>query len=195
MKKMILLIAVLLGAVTAQSQITKDNLLIGGSLTNLKLDFDKQTSFELTPKVAWFVKDGLAVGGYAHFGLEHTHGADGSLYKYGAGPFARYYGVSDKLPVFGKAKFFLEANVGFEGTDNTVISKNTNGLGFGVGPGVSYFITPTVGLEALLKYNGTVGFGSDTYANGLSFGIGFNVYLPSKKVRSEAKEIMKSIRK
>lgn len=195
MKKLFLFAILLFGVATVQAQISKDHVLVGGSLTNLNFDFNSQTSFDLTPKAAWFIKDGLAVGAYAHFGLEHTHGSKSTSYSYGVGPFARYFGISDKLPAFGKAKFFLEANAGFEGNDVSGSGgKNTNGLGFGVGPGISYFITPTVGLEALLKYNGTVGFGSETYKNGLSFGIGFNIYLPSKKIRSEVKEIQRSFK-
>ena len=36
---------------------------------------------------------------------------------------------------------------------------NTNGFHFGVGPGIAYFVTPSVGLETLVKFNGTTGFG------------------------------------
>jgi hypothetical protein len=40
---------------------------------------------------------------------------------------------------------------------------NTNGLNLSAGPGFAYFITPNIGLEALLKYNGLAGFGSQAY--------------------------------
>lgn len=189
MKKLVLLVALLLGVVTAQSQINKGNVLVGGDIMNFNVQFDSKTELDITPKAAWFIKDGLAVGAYAHFGIEHPHGADGNIFSYGIGPFARYYVVSDKLPKIGKAKFFLEGNAGFEGIDNTISKSNTNGLGFGAGPGVSYFVSPSIALEALLKYNGNVGFGSETYTSGLSFGIGVQVFLPSKKIKSEIKEI------
>ena len=44
----------------------------------------------------------------------------------------------------------------------------------------TYFITPNVALEALLKYNGTFGAGS---SNGLGFNLGFQIHLPSGKLK------------
>lgn len=189
MMKKLILFAVLLvgGANMANAQISKGNVLMGGNLANLNLTFDSQTSFQVTPTAAWFIRDGLAVGGYGKFGLNHVNGQDGNAYTYGIGPMARYFLSTEKIPAFRQTKFFVEANAGFEGTDNRVNRQTTNGLGFGFGPGISYFITPTVGIEALLKYNGIVGFGSSTYTQGISFGIGFQVYLPSKKLEKEIK--------
>lgn len=186
MNKMIIIALFLLGVSTANAQIKKGDIMMGGDLAGLNISFSNQTSFQLTPKAAWFIKDGLAVGAYGQFGMTHVNGQDGSNYTYGIGPLGRYF-FTDKLPVFQKAKLFVEANAGFQGVNSTVNDSNTNGLGFGVGPGVSYFITPNIGLEALLKYDGIVGFGSNTYTNGLTFSLGFQVYLPSKKVVSEIK--------
>lgn len=188
MKKLFLFAALLFGANMANAQINEGNVLVGGNLTNLNITFKNQTSFQITPTVAWFIQDGLAIGGYGKFGLSHVHGQDGNAYVYGIGPLARYFVSAEKIPAFRQTKFFLEANAGFEGTDNRVNKSSTNGLGFGFGPGISYFVTPNIGLEALLKYNGVVGFGSSTYTQGLSFGIGFQIYLPSKKISQEIKE-------
>lgn len=188
MNKMIFIVLFLLGVSTANAQISKGSVMMGGDLAGLNVSFNNQTSLKLTPKAAWFIKDGLAVGAYGQFGMTHINGQDGSNYSYGIGPMARYFFTADQVPAFGKAKFFFEANAGFEGVDSTVSHSNTNGLGFGAGPGVSYFVTPSIGLEALLKYDGIVGFGSKTYTNGLSFSIGFQVYLPSKKLIKEFKE-------
>ncbi|MFV0538303.1 MAG: hypothetical protein ACK5M3_13185 [Dysgonomonas sp.] len=189
MKKTVLLITILfLGISIANAQIGKGHVMVGGTVADLNVDFDTHTSFSLTPKALWFVKDGTAIGAYAKFGFNHNNGEDGSSYAYGVGPIARSYFSVDKIPAFRKTKLFLEANVGFEGTDSSVSHSNTNGLGFGVGPGLSYFITPTVGLEASLKYEGIVGFGSNTYTNGLNFLIGFQVFLPSKKLIKEIKD-------
>lgn len=188
MKKLFLLLILTLGVSGANAQIEKGNVMVGGDIANLNVDFDNQTSMQLTPKAAWFIKDGLAVGAYAKFGFTHINGQDGTNYTYGVGPWARYYfAIDNDAAVFKKFKLFGDASVGFEGTDSP--NSHTNGLGFGVGPGVTYFITPNVGLEASLKYNGIVGFGSTTYTNGLSLGIGVQVFLPSKKI----KEIKKSL--
>lgn len=187
MKKLFLGILFLLGASAANAQISKDHVMVGGNIADLNIAFDNQTSFQLTPKAAWFIQDGLAIGGYAKFGLNHVNGTSGNNYSYGIGPYARYFPNTDKLPSLGKAKLFMEASAGFEGKDSP--GSNTNGLGFGIGPGISYFITPSIGLEALLRYDGILGFGSSTYTNGLSFGIGFQVYLPSKKLIKEIKSL------
>ncbi len=72
----------------------------------------------------------------------------------------RYY-INDKQlnDLIGHSRFFVEGNVGIEG-DNPATGDNTNGLGLGLGPGWAYFITPNIGLEALLQYCGIVGFSS-----------------------------------
>lgn len=184
MKKIFLCVLILVGVSTVNAQINKGNVMMGGDLAGLNISFNNQTSFKLTPKAAWFIKDGLAVGAYGQFGFTHVNGDDGSNYTYGIGPLARYF-VTDGIPAFKKAKFFVEANAGFQGVNSTVNHSTTNGLGFGVGPGVSYFITPNIGLEAIVKYDGIVGFGSNTYTNGLSLGIGFQIYLPSKRLINE----------
>lgn len=85
-----------------------------------------------------------------------------------------------------RTRFFLEGNVGIEGY-NPAVGENTNGLGLGVGPGIAYFVTPNIGLEALVKYNSIVGFGSAVSNNNINVGFGFQIYLPSSKVKSEIK--------
>lgn len=191
MNRMLLFTLLLIGlggVSTANAQISEGNVMIGTDVSNLNVSFNNQTTFQLTPKAAWFIQDGLAVGGYAQFGITHVNGSNGSNYTYGVGPLARYFFIKDGIPAFRSAKFFFEGNAGFQGVNSTVSRSTTNGLGFGAGPGISYFITPSIGLEGLLKYNGIVGFGSNTYSNGLSFSIGFQVYLPSKKLIKQIEE-------
>lgn len=184
MKKLILLITLFLCVTVANAQLNKRNMIVGSSISDLRIDFDNQTSFQFTPKAAYFLTNDLAIGAYGQFGVNHTHGQDGSFYTYGIGPMARYYFHFKKTEesALEKFKFYSEGNFGFSGTNNTVNNSTTNGLGFGFGPGVSYFITPSVALEASLKYEGVVGFGSTTYSNSLVFGIGFQIFIPSKKV-------------
>lgn len=183
MKKVILPLLVLLFAgFTANAQLSESDVMIGANVANLDFQFDEKTDLSISPKAMWFIKDGLALGGYVNFGVEHPHGADGNIFKYGIGPLARYYVLSSDLNLLKQTRFFLEANVGFEGSNNTISDSDTNGLGFGVGPGITYFITNNIGLEAMLKYNGLVGFGSETYKNGLNLSIGFQIYLPSQRL-------------
>lgn len=188
MKKLVLFAAILFGVATANAQIKEGNVMVGGTLADFKANFDHSTSLTLSPKAAWFIQDGLAVGGYVNLGFTHINGA-ATTYSYGLGPLARYFLQSEKVGTLKKAMFFLEANAGFEGNSTTKGGGSTNGLGFGIGPGVSYFITPNIGLEALLKYNGIAGFGSRGYTDNLGFGIGFQIYLPGKKLQREAKNL------
>jgi hypothetical protein len=66
----------------------------------------------------------------------------------------------------------LEGNVGVGGTSISKGGSSSNGLNFGFGPGYSYFITPNIGLEGLVKYDANAGFGSGGYTNKITFGLG-----------------------
>ncbi|HEY9262433.1 outer membrane beta-barrel protein [Chitinophaga sp.] len=184
--------AILFGS-AANAQIQKGNIMVGGTLSNFQLDFQKDNTkfgMDITPKVGWFIKDGLAVGGYVDVGLT-TAKASGTQTTYGVGAFGRYF-IEDKnvrkLEFSKRTRFFLEANAGFGGSSDSYTSVSTTGLDLGVGPGIAYFITPNVSLEGLLKYNLTVGFGSSTTNNRLNLGIGFQIYLPSAKAKAIYKE-------
>ncbi|WP_343668343.1 outer membrane beta-barrel protein [Chitinophaga sp.] len=185
------LMAVLFFSTTAFAQTQKGNILIGSDITDLGLNFQKsstQFTFNLNPKAAWFINDGLALGGYVNFGLVTSNGA-GSDVSYGIGALARYYPTDKnvrKLEFSKRARFFVEGNAGFGGT-NPASGASTNGVELGVGPGISYFITPNVALETLFKYNIIIGGGNSTTAQQLKLGVGFQIFLPGAK----AKEIMR----
>jgi hypothetical protein len=85
-------------------------------------------------------------------------------------------------------RLFFEGNAGIQGISQSDGS-NTTGLGLGIGPGYAYFITPNIGLETLLKYNGVVGFGSEPYSSNLNLGIGFQIYLPGRSVQTIVNEV------
>lgn len=189
MKKASLLavVAVLLCANVVKAQIQQGNVLVGGDLAGFSLGLNKDGYFNMNinPKAAWFVKDNMAIGGYVNFGLNTIKGA-GTTTKYGVGALGRYYINDAKINVLKHARFFGEANVGFEG-DNYSKGGSTNGLGIGVGPGLAYFITPNIGLEALLKYDGIVGFGSRTTTGSLDLNLGFQIYLPTSRIKNIVK--------
>lgn len=191
MKKGSLLFAAMLffGLCTfAQTQ--KGYYIIGAQLAGMDLNFqNKSTSFglELTPQVAWFVKDNMAIGGYVTLGLQTSKGY--TSFDYGIGALGRYYIADKATQITSKTKFFLEANAGISG-NNTKIggsSTNTNGLGLGFGPGLAYFITDNVALEGLIKYNLAVGFGNSTTTNNIHFNLGFAIHLPGSKLKEMKK--------
>ncbi|WP_207425864.1 hypothetical protein [Pedobacter sp. SYSU D00535] len=182
MKKFIL--TILLTAfmlVDMKAQISEGNVMIGGNISNLSLGLDEPNVFTLSlnPKAAWFVSDGVALGGELSFGLATAKDAGTDL-NYGIGALGRYYGTRGANTVLNNSRFFGEATVGISGV-NPAFGDNTNGLGFSFGPGFSYFVTPSVGLEALVKYNGVLGFGSSAYGHNLGLNFGLQVYLPGRR--------------
>lgn len=192
MKKCMMVLAVAAMAMGAKAQTQKNWYLIGANLSNIGLDLQKHNtsfSFQVTPKAAWFIKDNLAVGGEVDLGIETAKGY--TNFSYGIGPLARYYFSSKEVSVLKKTTFFGEANIGIAGNNvkSNGTSVNTNGLGYGFGPGLAYFVNQNIALEALLKYNGSVGFGNSTTTNGLNFGLGLQIYLPKSKLKAIAKDV------
>jgi hypothetical protein len=186
------LAAQLLGSLS-YAQTKKDWYIIGGNISNIALDFQKGNtgfSFNLTPKVAWFVRDDLALGAQVLIGLETGNGF--TTTSYGVGPIARYYLKDNAIESIRKTRWFVDANVGINGINTKVSgspSVHTNGLGIGVGPGIAYFLNQNIALEVLAKYNLLVGFGNATTNNGLNIGIGFQIHLPKSKLRSMKNDV------
>lgn len=192
MKKLIF--TIVLGSVMAfgaNAQIQKGNVMIGANLSDIKFGLDKPNvfSFNVSPKAAWFVQDGLAIGGEVNLGIATQKGS-GTDFNYGVSALGRYYGETGANEVVKSSRFFGEATVGVQGY-NPSGGGSTNGLGFSFGPGFTYFVTPTIGLEALLKYNGVVGFGTSAYAHNLGIGVGFQIYLPGKSTARKVERDMK----
>jgi hypothetical protein len=188
MKGLILpLVCAFLFLTQAHAQIQRGNVMVGADLADIQLNLNKggNFSFRIDPKAAWFIRDNFAVGAYLNAGLS-TAKNRGTSISYGVGPLARYYINDKELNLLRHSRFFIEGNVGIEG-NNPASGDNTNGLGLGIGPGLAYFITPNIGLEALVKYNGIVGFGSALSNNNINVGFGFQIYLPSSKIKAEIK--------
>ncbi|HEX8355992.1 MAG TPA: hypothetical protein VF610_01200 [Segetibacter sp.] len=189
MKKNLLALAVLLsaGIFSANAQIQRGNVLVGGDIADFNVGLNKGSYFsvDLSPKAAWFVSDNTALGGYVNLGLSTAKG-QGTTFLYGIGALGRLYNNGNAVPAVRHTRFFLEANVGIDGENysQSNINTTTNGLGLGVGPGIAYFITPNIGLEGLLKYQGILGFGTRATSSNLNLNVGFQVYLPSRAVRN-----------
>ena len=194
MKKITLAIVILAGfSFASKAQTERNWFLIGSDISDIGLNLQKGNtafSFAVSPKVAWFIKDNFALGGQVDLGINTAKGY--TQFNYGIGPLARYYFTSKDAATPKKTRIFAEANVGIFGQNTKVSgssSYNTNGLGFGIGPGLAYFINENIALEGLVKYNGTVGFGNTTTNNAINLNIGFQIYLPKAKIKSVAKEM------
>lgn len=192
MKKIIIttFVAILSTGFLASAQIQKGNLMVGANFANMNLGLNdpKIFSLNLTPKAAWFIQDNLALGGYVNLGIETAKGSSTTT-SYGVGALGRYY-TGSNVAVLKHGRIFAEATAGIGGVNVSDGGGNTNGLNLSVGPGFAYFVTPNLGLETLLKYNGLVGFGSQTYQSNLNLSFGFQIYLPGKATESKIKSDM-----
>jgi hypothetical protein len=181
--------SILAGMYVAKAQLQKGNVLVGGDIASFDLGLNEGNSFNMRidPKAAWFIQNNVAVGGFIDIGLSTAKGA-GTTVNYGVGALGRYYFSQAEVNVLRQTRLFLEATVGLSGV-NPAFGGNTNGLGLGFGPGLAHFITSNIGLEALLKYNGVIGFGSAATSSRLQLGIGFQIYLPNRTVRREIEKV------
>ncbi|PVD50737.1 hypothetical protein DC498_18385 [Terrimonas sp.] len=160
-----------------QAQIQRGSVLMGGEISDLNWSLSDKGSFSgrLSPKAAFFIKDNIAVGSYISFHATVSEGTSPST-TYGVGILGRYYWGDRNSNLFRKSKFFAEGTVGIEG-NNPAEGDNTNGLGLSAGPGIAYFISPAIGLEALAKYKGIAGFWSAPLSHNIVISFGFQIYL------------------
>lgn len=175
MKRIILIFIVASTMLTAFSQTEKGKKSIGGSVRFLN-DLNNSSSIStpaydskylnlsVLPKYGWFIKDNLEVGinlniGYLNYSTDYkdsgySNNSEDRTYTYGLGFFAKkYYTVGDKL------KFFINGSLAY---DYLIIENNqitTNSLSVNsqtmsnvfmidITPGLVYFVTPKLGLEA-----------------------------------------------
>lgn len=177
---------------TSKAQLQEGNMMVGASLADFGLDFQKGNtgfSMSLNPRIGYFVKDNIAIGGIVKLGLNTQKNS--TAFDYGIGAFGRYYFTDKDIEVLKSSRWFVEVDFGFNGRNVKVndVSANTNGLGIGFGPGLAYFITDNIALEGLLKYNITTGFGNSTTNNRLGLNLGFQIYLPTKRLESKLNEL------
>ncbi|KMQ62545.1 hypothetical protein ACM40_09705 [Chryseobacterium sp. BLS98] len=178
---------------TANAQIQKGNWMVGTSLlsSNFGLNTGGGYDIALQPKAAYFVNDNVAVGGYVDLGIKKVTNGSPTDFTYGVGALGRYFlspgekGVDNLLH---HGRWFLEGNVGIGGR-SVENGDSTTGLDFGAGPGYSYFITPNIGLEGLVKYRGRAGFGSEGLNSNITFNVGFSLYFPTSKAKEVANDL------
>lgn len=186
------MLVILATAISVKAQIQQGNVLVGGNFANMNLGLNdpKVFSLDLTPKAAWFIRDNIALGGYINLGIATAKGSSTTT-SYGVGALGRYYTGKD-VEVLRHGRFFGEATIGVGGVNVSDGGGNTNGLNFSFGPGFAYFVTPSIGLETLLKYNGLGGLGDQGYQSSLNLSFGFQIYLPGRRT---AAKVQKDLRK
>lgn len=115
MKNFNLLIAAILITFSANAQIQRGNVMVGGNFAdiNLGLDNSKLFSVDITPKAAWFIQDNVALGGYVNLGIQTAKNSSTTI-NYGVGALGRYYTGKD-AELIRHGRFFGEATVGLGG--------------------------------------------------------------------------------
>lgn len=118
------------------------------------LDTDVKTTiltYNLNPKVGYFIKNRLGVGGSAEFSSVPGDGID-RLSTLIIGPFARYYVQYGSLIPFG------EGAIGF-GTGNEVYTFDVTTENYrhtifsgSIGAGTDLFLNEKIAIETMLKY-------------------------------------------
>ncbi len=186
MKRIYFLLPLLLVMATFQSsraQTEKGNLMIGAQVANLGASFQNHSNvfhFDITPGAAYFFENNIAVGALVNLGLTAPKNAPSS-FSYAVGPWGRYYFTPPESMNFSPhVAFFADGFIGFQGVTHSKEGGSTNGLGIKIGPGLAYFITQGISLDASLDYNLVLGFGNATTINRFGFNLGFQIFLPAR---------------
>lgn len=158
MKKIVLLLCLLAGVVSAHAQFEKGTWLVNPSATGLGLSYDTQTdkaTFGLDVNGGAFVADNLAL--LIHGGLAwNENGGDADVYSLGVG--TRYY--------FHKVGVFVGANVNVDRWDWGRYDDTK--FSFGLEAGYAFFLSKTVTLEPAAYWN----VNGDQSKFGLKLGFG-----------------------
>ena len=144
----------------------------------------------ISPKLGFFLNENFLVGAAINLGFskssEDDEGESIETFGYGLQGFVRYYITANDVGADGlspRSIFFFENNLGMSGLSIND-GPSTIGFAFGFGPGLAYFITENVALEATLKYNGLLGKRTDDFQNSIGLNIGFQIVLDRAKTEN-----------
>jgi hypothetical protein len=168
-------------AVQAQSYATDRGSFILGGSTGLSShrsvqQYDGQrhdyrfTYVYMAPRVQYFVRPGLALGG--SLDLAHSRNRDDSATSYGVGPAIAFF--------FGEGERTLYPYVSAQTSYLRVSGRDTRQLGYGLAGGMLYMLTRTVGLDGSLFFRGSsvTGLEEDQRVRDSVFGlaVGFSAF-------------------
>jgi hypothetical protein len=161
---------------------------------------NKTTNINLLPKIGYFVKDNLAIGGDLHFGYSHSknesgeYSSENNLTIFGIGPFIRHYFPAEKtMPYFevGGLLGSYTNNYKYSYSNNSEESKNkARTYGFNAGLGVAFLVGTRATIDGLIGYSSMTIKEKDENPDNermvLGFWgikVGFNVFLTGKTVK------------
>ena len=170
-------------SVSAKSQITKNNWLLGGNISYASTNYNSEnygvphTSYNLQvrPNIGYFFIDKIAAG--IKVGIGKTGNKGGPYYTdFNIGPFCRYYILNPEK----NANIIAEGGYlyGFvTGTASEKASKNT----FMISAGPVIYFNTVVGLEFLISYSSYRFNGIKGSNNTVMVGLGLQVHLEREK--------------
>jgi hypothetical protein len=192
MKKVLILLGVVLSFGAVKGQTEQGNFLLGGSFgasfNNRKvekpgttpnqtvIEETRSTGITFTPKIGFFITDGIAIGLDADINSTAYKNKDNNVKStssyFTVGPFARYY-----FPV----NLFIEGGAGIGSGKNSAYAE-TRVFKYSVGAGFAAFLNDNVALEPMVSYNGlnfTNSQNTDfkTKNSGLQVSLGLQIYL------------------
>lgn len=193
MKKVFILVTAVLIFHLASAQTEQGNFLLGGGFgasfgtqkverptsdpNKTEITERRSTSITFTPRVGFFITDGIAIGLDAD--INNTVSKDkkdnvkSTSSYFTVGPFARYY-----FPV----NLFIEGGAGFGKGKNWGGYAESNVFTYSLGAGFAAFLNDHVALEPMVSYSGLNFTRSDnkdfkTRNGGLQVGLGLQIYL------------------
>lgn len=180
------LIAITLFTVSASSQITKGNWMVGGNGSfsnkeiydnNFKNNKGKTSELSINANIGYFIIDKLQAGvrfGYDDYKIRNVGSKDGNRYWAQYGAYTRYYFLKPAklLNIYLDGEYFFSNNAFSNGEYND----RKDGYSFSLGPTI--FFNSSVAMELGLNYSSMkTRVLSDTTENNLQFTIGFQIFL------------------
>jgi len=123
---------------------------VGFNSQNDKNIEEESSSFNISPKVGYFINDDLALGArlsYTSFKEEVAGTETEDQSGFGAGVFGRYY----FLDLGERFKTFTEFGVGFASNKDKINDFDVNTIGAGLDLGINYFVTENIALTFGLR--------------------------------------------
>lgn len=177
----IFFITTILFTLSANSQITKGNWMVGGSgyFTNYKSTFQNNNTeetqtgngFQVSPNLGYFIVNNFALGAAASFSFSNPSGDNNNSHGYGLSPFVRYYfRKSEKM-----INPFLQTSYGVsEGKSESGGSNKSSG--YNIKGGSAIFFNSCVALELTIDYISSK-YNNDSKNNNFIVGVGFQIHL------------------
>ncbi len=168
-------------AKVGDAPIKAGNWMVGGSIGSTSFNFATETfQLNVDPKVGYFIRNNIAIGGQGTIGLSFYEG--GSTISYGIAPFIRYYFRETASPT---GRWFGEGALGINGSHKKNSQEDLPvSLLLGIRGGYAHFVARNVAIEGTLGYTFTkADIASSSGDSGLGVAFGFQIYLPGRSRR------------